>query len=81
MLVGMPEPQDLRRVESQGQVLIVVGATVLYGYAADDAGMRNALTLLADELNTTPAHLPGDRRPITYHVTDTLSFNTDRFPT
>jgi hypothetical protein len=25
--------------------------------------------LLTDELNNTPARLPGDRRPITYHVT------------
>jgi hypothetical protein len=30
--------------------------------------LTRALTLLADELNTTPPHLPGDPRPITYEI-------------
>ena len=30
--------------------------------------VNRALTLLLDELNTTPAHLPGDPRPITYQL-------------
>ncbi|MGV1010546.1 MAG: putative transposase [Dermatophilaceae bacterium] len=34
----------------------------------DTPRIARALTLLTDELNNTPAHLPGDRRPLTYHV-------------
>ncbi len=34
----------------------------------DTPRVARALTLLTDELNTTPAHLPGDRRPLTYQV-------------
>jgi len=35
----------------------------------DSPRVARALHLLTDELNATPARLPGDRRPITYHVT------------
>ena len=35
----------------------------------DSPRVARALHLLTDELNATPAHLPGDHRPITYHVT------------
>ncbi len=35
----------------------------------DSPRVARALTLLADELNATPAHLPGDRRPLTYQLT------------
>ena len=41
MLGGMPESRELRRTEVDGQVLITVGATVIAGYQADDAVMRN----------------------------------------
>src|SRR5664280_2184184 len=41
MLVGMPAPRDLHRSEVDGQVFVAVGATVLFSYAADDAGLRN----------------------------------------
>ncbi len=34
----------------------------------DSPRIARALTLLTDELNATPAHLPGDQRPITYRV-------------
>ena len=34
----------------------------------DTPRIARALALLIDELNTTPAHIPGDRRPITYQV-------------
>lgn len=30
--------------------------------------INRALALLLDELNTTPAHIPGDPRPITYQL-------------
>jgi len=29
--------------------------------------------MLTDELNTTPAHIPGDPRPLTYQVAQTRS--------
>jgi len=35
----------------------------------DRPRVARALQLLAEELNTNPACLPGDRRPITYQVT------------
>jgi len=35
----------------------------------DSPRVARALELLADELNITPARLPGDRRPLTYQVT------------
>ncbi len=34
----------------------------------DSPRIARALELLTDELNTQPAHLPGDRRPLTYQV-------------
>ncbi len=34
----------------------------------DSPRVARALTLLTDELNQTPARMPGDRRQITYHV-------------
>ena len=34
----------------------------------DSPRVAHALELLADELNATPARLPGDRRPLTYQV-------------
>ena len=37
----------------------------------DSPRIARALTLLTDELNATPAHLPGDRRPIKYRVEPT----------
>jgi CRP-like cAMP-binding protein len=34
----------------------------------DTPRVARALTLLTEELNAEPAHLPGDRRPLTYQV-------------
>ncbi len=34
----------------------------------DSPRVARALNLLTEELTTTPAHLPGDRRPLTYRV-------------
>ncbi len=53
MLVGMPTPQELRRREVDGQVLITVGATVLFSYASGDAGMRNLAAVTLPEMGFT----------------------------
>jgi hypothetical protein len=53
MLVGMPTPNDLRRTEVDGQVLLTVGATVLFSYAADDAGLRNLAAVTLPEMGFT----------------------------
>ncbi len=43
------------------------GVTVSIDRPDPPRGAR-ALQLLTQELNATPAHIPGDTRPITYHV-------------
>jgi transposase len=53
MLVGMPTPSDLRRSEVDGQVVIAVGARVLFSYAADDAGLRNLAAVTLPEMGFT----------------------------
>jgi hypothetical protein len=34
----------------------------------DSPKIARALAMLTDELNATPAHIPGDRRPLTYQI-------------
>ena len=53
MLVGMPAPRDLHRSEVDGQVFVAVGATVLFSYAADDAGLRNLAAVTLPEMGFT----------------------------
>src|SRR5450759_2998464 len=53
MLVGMPSPRDLHRSEVDGQVFVAVGATVLFSYAADDAGLRNLAAVTLPEMGFT----------------------------
>ncbi|MDN5750598.1 MAG: hypothetical protein L0H64_19160 [Pseudonocardia sp.] len=53
MLAGMPTPQDLQRTEVDGQVLITVGATVVFAYASDDAGLRNLAAVTLPQLGFT----------------------------
>jgi hypothetical protein len=53
MLVGMPAPRDLQRVEVDGQVLIAVGASVLFSYDAADAGLRNLAAVTLPEMGFT----------------------------
>src|SRR5680860_1339654 len=53
MLVGMPVPHTLHRSEVDGQVVIAVGATVLFSYAAGDAGLRNLAAVTLPELGFT----------------------------
>ena len=51
-----------------GQVQFsTIGITVTLD-RLDTPRIARALHLLTDELNNTPARLPGDRRPITYQV-------------
>ena len=47
MLAGMPVPAELSRGDVDGRVVIGVGSTVLFDYAAGDVGMRKlaAVTL------------------------------------
>ncbi len=51
-----------------GQVQYATTGITLTLDRPDTPRIARALTLLTDELNNTPAHMPGDRRPITYHV-------------
>ena len=51
-----------------GQIQYTTSAITITLDRPDTPRIARALTLLTDELNNTPAHLPGDRRPLTYHV-------------
>ena len=53
MLVGMPAPRHLHRVEVDGQVLITVGSAVLFSYDAADAGLRNLAAVTLPEMGFT----------------------------
>ena len=69
----LADPDEYRAITRN---LLHQGGHVQYGNTAitvtldrpDSPRIARALHLLADELNNTPARLPGDRRPITYHV-------------
>jgi hypothetical protein len=52
-----------------GQVDYTTGQITVTLDRPDSPRVAHALDLLADELNASPAHLPGDRRPLTYQVT------------
>ena len=70
----LADPDEYRAITRH---LLHLGGQVDYGKTAitvtldrpDSPRVARALHLLTDELNNTPARLPGDRRPITYHVT------------
>src|SRR5450756_1770391 len=53
MLVGMPAPRDLHRVEVDGQVLITVGSAVLFSYDAADSGLGNLAAVTLPEMGFT----------------------------
>ena len=53
MLGGMPSPLDLHGTEVDGEVLIAVGSTVLFRYAAHDGGLRNVAAVTLTELGFT----------------------------
>ena len=41
VLEGMPDPCHLHRIDSDDQIVIMVGSRVLFCFAAADTGMRN----------------------------------------
>ena len=51
-----------------GQVEYSTTGITVTLHRPDTPRIARALHLLTEELNTTPARLPGDRRPLTYHV-------------
>jgi hypothetical protein len=53
MLVGMPAPWHLYRVEVDGQVLINLGASVLFSYEAGDSGLGNLAAVRLPEMGFT----------------------------
>src|SRR5665811_1744409 len=53
MLVGMPASRHLHRVEVDGQVLITVGASVLFSYEAGDSGLRHLAAVTLPEMGFT----------------------------
>ncbi|MDQ3274099.1 MAG: transposase [Actinomycetota bacterium] len=56
MLEGMPDSRDLRLVEVDGQVLVLVGQMVIAGWDAGDAPMRNLAVVTLRNLG-----FPGQR--------------------
>jgi len=71
--VYLGDPDEVRALTRH---LLHQPGTVTFGAEAvsvvisrpDQARVARALVLLVEELNATPAHLPGDRRPVTYGV-------------
>lgn len=67
------DPDEYRAITRN---LLHLGGTIDYTSKAitvtldrpDSPRVAGTLTLLTDELNQTPARMPGDSRPITYHV-------------
>ena len=53
MLEGMPDSRDLRVVEVDGQVLVLVGQRVIAGWDAGDAPMRNLAAVTLRNLGFT----------------------------
>src|SRR5450756_251791 len=51
-----------------GHVAYTPGSIAVTLDRPDTPRIARALELLIDELNTDPAHLPGDRRPLTYQI-------------
>ena len=71
--VYLGDPDEVRALTRH---LLHQPGTVTFGAEAvsvlisrpDQARVARALTLLVEELNAIPAHLPDDRRPVTYSV-------------
>jgi len=69
----LADPDEYRSVLRN---LLYLGGQITYQPKAvtvildrpDSPKIARALEMLTDELNATPAHIPGDRRPLTYQV-------------
>jgi transposase len=69
----LADPDEHRTI---GRHLFHLGGNVDYQHASitvtldrpDSPRVARALQLLSEELNATPAHLPGDHRPLTYQL-------------
>jgi len=59
----------LRHLLHQGGTINYTGTTITVTLDRPDTPrVARALEQLTQELNTVPAHLPGDRRPLTYQL-------------
>ncbi len=54
-----------------GHIHYTTGAITVTLEAPDSPRITRALALLTEELNNTPARLPGDHRPLTYQISAT----------
>jgi hypothetical protein len=69
--------QDPDEYRAHTRNLLHLGGTITYTSSTVHVELNQpatprlatALTLLLDEINTTPPHIPGDPRPITYTLT------------
>ncbi|MGI8808421.1 MAG: helix-turn-helix domain-containing protein [Acidimicrobiales bacterium] len=69
----LADPDEVRAITRH---LLRQPGTIAYGASGvtvtidrpDQPRIARALRLLADELNATPAHIPGDNRPIAYRI-------------
>ena len=69
----LADPNEYRAITRHllhqgGQIDYTTTAITITLDRPDTPRVARALTLLTDELNNTPARLPGDRRPLTYRV-------------
>jgi hypothetical protein len=69
----LADPDEYRAITRNllhqgGQVNYTPTAITVTLDRPDSPRITQALQLLTDELNTQPAHLPGDRRPLTYLI-------------
>ena len=50
ILEGMPDPRDLRRLDTGGQTMIFAGSAELFRFAADDTAMRHVAAAVLRQL-------------------------------
>ena len=71
----LADPEEYRAITRHllhlgGQVDYTTKAITVTLDLPDSPRVAHALELLADELNATPASLPGDHRPLTYQLAE-----------
>src|SRR5258708_14265953 len=67
MLVGMPEPSDLRLHRADGQCVITAGSVVLFAYGESDVVMRNLAISALRRLGFTGRRGPAGGGPDRKH--------------